>query len=115
MENNGAGLPRFLRFVQCLEVVRLMFRLRTGSVELLEGRRREWCRRRCGAFMVTSGEFEWDRRVLANEVNRIVGAREWLWNMEECKEDKVALLLGKIVEGVSDTVMVEVGECVCIG
>ena len=29
-----------------------------------------------------------------------------------CKEDKVALLLGKGVEGVSDTMMEEVGECI---
>ena len=33
------------------------------------------------------------------------------------KESKVALLLGKVVEGVSDTVMEEVGDCnmYCIG
>ena len=29
-----------------------------------------------------------------------------------CKKGKVALLLGKGVEGVSDTVMMKVGECI---
>ena len=29
-----------------------------------------------------------------------------------CKEGKVALLLGKGVEGISDTVVVEVGDCI---
>ena len=32
--------------------------------------------------------------------------------MEECKEGKVALLLGKGVEGVRDIAMEEVGECI---
>ena len=36
-------------------------------------------------------------------------------NMEECKNGKVALLLEKGVEKVSNTVMDEVGECICIG
>ena len=36
-----------------------------------------------------------------------------IWKV--CKEGKVALLLGKGVEGVSDIVMEEVGECICIG
>ena len=42
-------------------------------------------------------------------MGRIVEAREWLKKYGRvCKESKVALLLGKGVEGVSDTVMEEV-------
>ena len=70
-------------------------------------------RRRCRAFISDCGEFERDRWVLADEVSRIVGAGEWLEEYERvCKEGKVTLLLGKSVEGVSDTVMEEVGECI---
>ena len=48
-----------------------------------------------------------------DEVSRIVGAREWLEEYGRvCKEGKVALLLGKGVEGISDIVMEEVGECI---
>ena len=53
---------------------------------------------------------------LADEVRRIVEAGVWLEEYGRvCKEGKVALLLGKGVEGVSDIVMEEVGECICIG
>ena len=37
---NGAGVERYLRSVQGLEVVRLLFRLRTGSAGLLEDKKR---------------------------------------------------------------------------
>ena len=44
---------------------------------------------------------------------RIVGAGEWLEEYGRvCKEGKVALLFGKSVAEVSDTVMEEVGKCV---
>ena len=36
LAKNGAGVRRYLRFVQCQEVVRQQFRLRTGSAGLLE-------------------------------------------------------------------------------
>ena len=46
-------------------------------------------------------------------MSRIVGAGEWLEEYGRlCKEGTVALLLGKSVEGVSDTVMEEVSECI---
>ena len=46
-------------------------------------------------------------------MSRIVRAGKWLEEYGRvCKEAKMALLLGKGVEGVSDTVMEEVGECV---
>ena len=46
-----------------------------------------------------------------DEVSRIVGAGQWLEEYGRvCKEGKVALLLGKGVKGVSDTVMEVVGE-----
>ena len=45
-------------------------------------------------------------------MSRIVGAAKWLEEYGRlCKEGKVALLLGKGVEGASDTVLEEVGEC----
>ena len=51
-------------------------------------------------------------RILADVVSRIVGAVEWQKEYGSvCKEGKVALLLGKGVDGLSDTVMEEVGEC----
>ena len=59
--------------------------------------------------LLVTGEFERDQWVLADEVSRIVGAGEWL-EEEECKEGKVALLLGKGVEGA--TLVEEAGECV---
>ena len=50
------------------------------------------------------GEFERDQWVLVDEASRIVGAREWLEEYGSVyKEGKVALLLGKGVEGVIDT------------
>ena len=54
-------------------------------------------------LLVTCGKFERDQWELVDEVGKIVGAGEWLRNMEECKEGMFALLLGKGVEGVSDT------------
>ncbi len=48
-------------------------------------------------------EFGRDRWVLADEVSRIVGLESDWRNMEVCKEGKVALLLEKGMEGVSDT------------
>ena len=48
-----------------------------------------------------------------NKVSRIIVAGEWPEEYGRvCKEAKVALLLGKGVEGVSDTVMEEVDEFV---
>ena len=64
-------------------------------------------------YWVVCGEYERDQWVLADEVGRIVGTGEWPEEYGRvCKEVKVALLLGKGVEGVSDTVMEEVGECI---
>ena len=46
-------------------------------------------------------------------MSRIVGTGEWLEEYGRVyKEGKVALLLGKDVKGVSDTVMEEVGESI---
>ena len=48
-----------------------------------------------------------------NDVCRIVGSGEWLdefWRVDE--EGKVALLLGKGVEGICNRVIEDVGECV---
>ena len=36
LAKNGAGIGSYLRFVQCQEVVRQQFRLRTGLAGLLE-------------------------------------------------------------------------------
>ena len=40
MAKNGAGMERYLRSVQGQEVVRLLFRLKTGSAGLLEVKKR---------------------------------------------------------------------------
>ena len=40
LTKNGAGVERYLRYVQCQEFVRLLFRLRTGSTGLLEDMKR---------------------------------------------------------------------------
>ena len=71
--------------------MRLLFRQRTGSAWLLEGKKiyKTITDERCvicesGAgedvehLLVTCGEFERDRWVLTDEVSRIVGAGEWL-------------------------------------
>ena len=50
--------------------------------------------------------------VLADEVSRIVWAGEWLEEWKIVQEGKVALLLGKGVEGVCDIVMEEMGVCI---
>lgn len=126
LAKNGAGVERYVRSSQDQEGVRLMFRLRTGSAGLLVDKKR--CRmvsdERCIMcdsgigedvvhFLVVCGEFEWDRQVLVDEVQRIVGAGEWIDEFGKVgKEGKVALLLGKGVEGVSNRVLEEVGECV---
>ena len=64
-------------------------------------------------FLVGCGKFERDRLVLLDDVCRIVGAREWLdefWRVDE--EGKLAMLLGKGVEGICNRVMEDVGECI---
>ena len=44
-------------------------------------------------------------------MSKIIGAGEWLEKYERiCKDVMVAMLLGKYVEGVSDTEMEDVGE-----
>ena len=65
--------------------------------------------------VVMCGGFERNQWVLSDEVSRIVWDVGWrlaggIW--KGVKEIKVALLLGKGEEGVSDTVMEEVGEYV---
>ena len=62
LAKKGAGVERYLGSVRGQEVVRLLFRLSTGSAELLEDKKRckmiideryimcEWCRRSYGAF-----------------------------------------------------------------
>ena len=128
LTKNGAGVARYLKSVQGQEVVtlvRLLFRLRTGLAYLLEVKkgckiiingRCVMCESGAGDvehLLVTCGKFERDRWVLADDVRRIVGAGEWLEEYGRVgKESKVALLLGKCVERVSDTVMEEVSECV---
>ena len=105
--------------MQGQEFLRPLFRLRT-----LENKKRcnmiidERCimcesgaREDMEHLLVTCGEFERDWWILVDEVSRIVGAGEWLEEYRRVfKEGKVALLLGKGVEGVSDTVMEEVGK-----
>ena len=64
-------------------------------------------------FLVVCGEFERDWLVLLVDVCRIVGTREWLgefWRVDEY--GKMALLLGKGVEGICNRVMEDVGECI---
>ena len=101
------------------EVVKLLFRLRTDSAGLLEVKKR--CKliidERCVMcvsgggedvehLLVMCGKFEKHRCVLADEMSRIVGPAEWLEEYGRvCKEGKVALLLGKGVERVNDTMM----------
>ena len=71
-----------------------------------------------GHLLVMYGEVESDWWVLTDEVSRFVGTGEWLDVYGRvCKEGNVALLFGKGMEGVRDTVMEEVRECVmyCIG
>ena len=56
------------------------------------------------------GEYCWIRW------EELVGSGEWLEEYERVyKEGKVSMLLGKGVEGVSDSVMEEVGKYVLIG
>ena len=64
-------------------------------------------------FLVGCGEFERGGLVLLDDVCRIVVAREWV--DEFCRvyeEGKLALLLGKGVEGICNRVMEDVGECI---
>ena len=64
-------------------------------------------------FLVNCEEFERDRQVLLDDVCRIVGALEWLdefWREEE-EGEKVALLLGKGVDGICNGMIGDVGEC----
>ena len=126
LAKNDAGVEMYLRSVQSQKVVRLLFRLRTGSVGLLEDKKR--CKmttdERCVMgesgvgedvehLLVKCVEVKRNRWILMDEVSRIIGAGEWLEEYGRvCKEGKVALLLGRGVEGVSDTVMEEVGECI---
>ena len=80
-----------MRSVQDQQSVRLLFRLRTGSAELLEDKKRSrmvsdkrcvMCDSRVGEdvahILVGCGEFERDRLVLLDDVCRIVEARDWL-------------------------------------
>ena len=63
-------------------------------------------------FLVGCGKFERDQLVMLDDVCKIVEAREWLdefWMVDE--EGMVTLLLGKVVKGVCNRVMEEVGEC----
>ena len=61
-------------------------------------------------LLETCGEFD-DVWVLKNEVSRIVEAGDWLEKYGNVwKQGKVALLLEKSMEGVSDIVIEEVGE-----
>ena len=117
---------RYMRSVQDQESVRLLFGLRTSSAWFLEDKKR--CRvvsdERCvmcdsgvgedvAHFLVGCGEFERGGLVLLDDVCRIVGAREWV--DEFCRvyeEGKLALLLGKGVEGICNRVMEDVGECI---
>ncbi len=67
-----------MRSVQGQESARLLFRLRTGSVGLLEGKRscRKVSDKRCDSgveedvahFLVGCGEFERDQQVLLDDV-----------------------------------------------
>ena len=64
-------------------------------------------------LVVSNLRVERDRLVLLDAVCRIVWAREWL--DEFCRVDeegKEALLLGKEVEGICNSVMEDVGECI---
>ena len=93
--------------------MRLLIKLRTCSAGLLEDKkicrmvndeRCVVCHSRVGKkrfILVGCGELERYRQVLLDDVCRIVWAREWLdefWRLDE--KEKVALLLGKGVEGV---------------
>ena len=125
LAKDDTGVERYVRSVQDQERVRLLFGLR-GSVGLLEDKKRYrmvsdkrcvMCDNRVGEnvahFLVGCGEFERDRLVLLDGACRIVGGREWLdefWRVDE--EGKVALLLGKGVEGICNRVLEDVGECI---
>ena len=71
-----------------------MFRLRTGLLEdtkrckMIIDERCVMCEGGVGEdvehLLVTCGEFERDCWVQVDEVSRIVGAGEWLEEMEEC-------------------------------
>ena len=64
----------------------------SGAVEVMEH------------LLVMCGEFERDQWILADEVSRIVGAVDWLEEYGRVrKEGKVALLVGKGMEEISDT------------
>ena len=64
-------------------------------------------------FLVDCGGFERDRLVLLDDVCRIMGTRESLDEFLRVEEEKkVALLLGKGVEGICNRVIVDVGECI---
>ena len=105
-----------MRSVQGEESVKL-FRLSTGSAGLLKDKKRcsmvndercvviaEWGG--CGSFPGGLwGEFEGDWLVLLDDVFRIVGAENGWINFRVHEEGKVALLLGKGVKGVCNSMI----------
>ena len=125
LAKDDTGVERYVRSVQGQKSVRLLFRPRTGSSELLEDRKRfrmvsdKRCVM-CGDIGVGKDVAHW--WVVGNW--REIGwcclmivvelwAPEWLdkfWRVDE--DGKVALLLGKGVTGICNRVVEDVGECV---
>ena len=87
--------------------MRLLFRLRTGSAEFLEDKKRckiildEMCESGAGEdvehLLVMCGELGKNQWVLADKLNRIVGAGESLEEYGVYKEGKVSLVLGRVI------------------
>ena len=89
----------YLRHVQGQEVVRLLFRLRTGSAGLLEDKKRckmfidevcnvlEWCRRRCGAFIGDMGNLRGIDGYCQMRWAELSGLESGWRNMEERQDE----------------------------
>lgn len=125
-KDDGRSAERYVKSMQGQEGVRLRFRLRTGSAGLGHDKRRcgLWDDNRyvlCGSgeeedvdhFLVACDEFDWERQVLLAEVGGVEGAKKWMEEFQWVNDKgKVAMLLGKGVEGVDGCVMEKVDDCV---
>ena len=119
LAKDGTEVERYVRLVQGQECMRKFCRMRTDSAGLLEDKK-QYSNERCVIcnntigedvvhFLVVCGEFERDRHVMLEDVSGIVGSGEWLdefWIVDV--ERKMALLLGKWLEGICNRVMVDV-------
>ena len=108
LAKDDTGVERYVRSVLGQESVRLVFRLRTGSAELLEAKKR--CRmvsdRRCAIcdsgvgedvahFLVDCGEFVRDQLVLLDDVVDLWGPNNGWMNFGEWTGGNSGIAVGK--------------------